>query len=235
MKISEANLLKISDLEIKLTRKKIKNLHLKIQPPTAEIKVSAPLKMNLKIIEDFLIKKLQWIKQAQQKIRELKIQAPKRYLSGEKHYFFGQKYQLEVIADNKNFLLKKENILEIHSRKNSTIMQRKKILEEWYRQEINKIAPLFILKMEEKMQVKVLQMRIKKMKTRWGTCNIKAKRIWLSLELAKKPIECLQFIIIHEMTHLLERKHSKKFFNLMDQFMPNWRDWDQILKNRNYL
>ncbi len=121
--------------------------------------------------------------------------------------------------------------IKLFAKKNSTIAQRKKLLDEFYRQNLKKIIPNYIKKWEKKMNLKVLEFGVKEMKTRWGTCNIKARRIWLNLELAKKPLSCLEYIVVHEMVHLLEKYHNKKFFAHMDRFLPKWREFKAILKN----
>lgn len=220
----------IEGIEIDLTQKRIKNLRLRICPPLGEVRISAPLRASLESIRKIIISKISWIKEAQIKILNRKKIPELKFISGEKHNFFGEEFLLEVIensASAKVFL--SEERIKIYSKKNLTSQQKRKILDEFYRAELKKIIPEFIQKYEQKMRVMVEEFGVKKMKTRWGTCNAKARRIWLNLELAKKPIQCLEFIIIHEMVHLLERNHSKKFYEFMDKFMCDWRIWKEKL------
>ena len=117
----------------------------------------------------------------------------------------------------------KHNTIELYIRKGTSITRRKEILQSWYRQQLRTLVPQYIAKLEKKMNIKVAEIRIRKMKTKWGTCNPKANRIWLNTELAKKPIESIEYILIHEMVHLLERKHNEIFIAYMDKFSPKWK------------
>lgn len=233
-KVKRARKINSSQIEIggvmfNLLQKRIKNLHLRIYPPHGEVRISAPSRLSLEAIKKFVFSKLNWIKEQQIKIINRKRIAPLKFISGENHNFFGKKYRLQIIeTKGATSIHLKDEIIEIHVKKSADA---KKLLEEFYRREIKKIIPHFIARYERKMQVKVVEFGVKKMKTRWGTCNPKAQRIWLNLELAKRNIKCLEFIVVHEMTHLLERKHSKKFFALMDKFMPDWRVFKEELAN----
>ncbi len=223
--------IEVGGVVFNLLQKRIKNMHLRIYPPRGEVRISAPSRLSLDVITKFISSKISWIKEQQIKIKNRKIIAPLKFISGESHYFFGEKYLLQIVENaqsNAVFLLDKK--IEIHLKKNLRREERKKLLDEFYRREIKKIISQFIAKYEKKMGVKVREFGVKKMKTRWGTCNVRAGRIWINLELAKRKIECLEFIVTHEMTHLLERKHSKKFFALMDNFLPNWREAKNELK-----
>lgn len=221
----------IEDIEVNIVQKRIKNIHLRIYPPLGEVRLTIPRQISIEKAKTFIISKLDWIKKQQIKIRSKKILPPLQYLEGEVHYFFGEEYILKIFEKKsapKVFL--KDGVIELHINKDSTLNQRKIIIDKYYRLEMNKIIPQFIFNLEKKMNVKVAEFGIKKMKTRWGTCNIRARRIWLNLELAKKPISCLEYIIVHEMVHLLERKHSKKFIAYMDNFLPSWRNCNDALK-----
>lgn len=225
-------LLNIDGIEIEVTQKKMKNLRIRIHPPHGEVKISAPLRLSFKKIRDFVISKLDWIKEHQTKIRSKKRAEPKKFISGEYHDFLGQKYLLEIVEQNKAApAILKDDSLKLHVKNNSTLLQRKKAIDDFYRANLKKIIPKIIADLEKKMHVKVDEFGIKKMKTRWGTCNPRARRIWINLELAKTAPECLEFIVTHEMVHLLERGHNKKFFAHMDHFMPSWRKWQGELRS----
>lgn len=220
----------LGDINIEVVHKKIKNLHLRVYPPLGRVKISAPLRMDLETIKLFAISKLNWIKKQQSRINSQEREAPREYITRESHCYLGKRYLLKVIEHNKppKVVLKHETI-EMYIRTNSGLDKKKKVLAEWYRQRLKNIIPGIIAEYESIMKVNIDEFAIKRMKTRWGTCNIKAKRIWINLELAKKPKECIEFIVVHEMTHLLERLHNERFTAYMDKFLPKWRFFKEEL------
>ena len=206
-------------------------MRIRILPPSAEVKVSAPLRANQETIKKFIIQKIEWIKLNRQKILSQKFEAPKKFLDGEFHEFFGEKFLLKISKDAaRPRLLFKDQAFALQSKKHLNFEQRKKLFDTFYRKELKKIVPSFIENLEKKMHVKVQEFGVKKMKTRWGTCNAKARRIWINLELAKKPLACLEYLIAHEMIHFFESNHNKKFFAHLDFFLPNWRDEEKKLR-----
>ncbi|WP_367752481.1 M48 family metallopeptidase [Flavobacterium sp. WC2430] len=217
--------IQLGDITVEVTQKDIKNVHLSVYPPFGQVKIAAPERMDLDTIRIYAISKLTWIRKQQAKIKSQKREAPREYLTKESHYYFGKRYLLKVIEHNASPVVKlKHNTIELYIRPATSTEKRKEILEEWYRGQLKVKIPELISKWEIVMGVNVNDFGIKKMKTKWGTCNIGAKRIWLNLELAKKPVSCLEYIIIHEMTHLLERNHNTRFVALMNSFLPNWRE-----------
>lgn len=217
--------IQLGDITVEVTQKDIKNVHLSVYPPFGQVKIAAPERMDLDTIRIYAISKLTWIRKQQAKIKSQKREAPREYLTKESHYYFGKRYLLKVIEHNASPIVKlKHNTIELYIRPETNTEKRKEILEEWYRSQLKVKIPELISKWEIVMGVKVNDFGIKKMKTKWGTCNIGAKRIWLNLELAKKPVSCLEYIIIHEMTHLLERNHNTRFVVLMNSFLPNWKE-----------
>ncbi|MBP7710430.1 MAG: M48 family metallopeptidase [Rickettsiales bacterium] len=232
-KIITQKQIEIEGISILLLQKRIRNLHLRILPPTGEVRVSAPVRLSLVQIKKFVEQRIDWIRDKQIEVKNRKIIAPLKFISGEIHNFFGESFKLQVLENSKsNAVEVREDVLEMRLKNTTTIQQRKKILDDFYRKNLTAKIPEIVAKYEAKMNVRVAEFRIKKMKTRWGTCNVRARRIWLSLELAKKPLECLEFIVVHEMTHLFERKHNQKFYALMDKFLPEWKKLDVILKNK---
>lgn len=222
--------IELGNIKIDVELKNIKNIHLSVYPPNGKVKISAPERMDLDTIRVFTISKLKWIKKQQEAFRNQDRETPREYLTKESHYFKGKRYLLKVIEHNaKPKVILKHSAIELYIRPNSTIEKRKQILDEWYRAELKKIVPKIIEKWEKKIGVKSNEFGIKKMKTKWGTCNTKAKRIWLNLEIAKKPFECLEYIIVHELVHLLERRHNEKFVKYMNEFMPKWRFYREEL------
>ncbi len=221
--------IELENVAIDIIRKNIKNIYLRIYYESGKIKISAPKKMDISSIRNFAFSKLDWIKKHRE---EFKRKAPKKYLTGESHYFNGIKYFLKIIEYNSiNKVILKENEIELYIKPNTTIEKRQRILDEWYRLELKSVVPDIIKKWENKIGVTSNEFGIKKMKTKWGSCNVNAKRIWVNLELSKKKRECLEYVIVHELTHLLERKHNKKFISFMDKFMPEWKVYKEGLNN----
>lgn len=216
----------INNIEIELTKKNIKNLHLSVHPPDGRVKISAPQYMDTDTIRLFAISKLSWIRKQQKKFINQERQPEREYVSGESHYFLGQRYLLNVIYTNKRkqgVEIRNKKYIDLYVRENTPKHLRERVMTEWYRRELKKLIPPIIAKWEPIIGVGVNEFGVKKMKTRWGSCNPKAKRIWLNLELVKKSPTCIEYVVVHEMTHLLERKHNERFIAYMDKFLPNWR------------
>lgn len=216
----------INDIEIELTKKNIKNLHLSVHPPDGRVKISAPNRMDIDTIRLFVISKLAWIKRQQSKFKSQERQPEREYVSGESHYFLGQRYLLNVIYTNKRkqgVEVRNKKYIDLYVRENAPKHIRERVMIEWYRKQLKELIPPLIAKWEPIIGVKVKEFGVKRMKTCWGTCNTKAKRIWINLELAKKSPTCLEYVVVHEMVHLLERHHNERFKAYMDKFIPNWR------------
>lgn len=218
--------LKIADVQIEIVKKNIKNLHLSVHPPYGRVRIAAPKTMSDEAIRVFAICKLSWIKKQRLKFQNQDRQSEREFISGESHYFLGRRYLLNVIYTSKKQRVEiiKNNQIDLYVRENSTTEQREKVMSEWYRSFLKEQIPVIISKWEKEIGVKVDSWGVKLMKTKWGTCNIEAKRIWINLELAKKSPRCLEYIIVHEMIHLLERNHNDRFHAYMDMFMPNWKE-----------
>jgi len=216
--------IELGNIIVNVEHKDIKNIHLSVYPPNGKVHISAPNRMDLDTIRVFAISKLQWIKKQQETIKNQERETPREFLTRESHYFLGKRYLLKVIFfEGSPKVLLKHKEIELHIRPDTAIEKRKEILDEWYRQELKNLLPDIIKKWEQVIGVQSNEFGIKKMKTKWGTCNIEAKRIWLNLELAKKPIECIEYIVVHELVHLIERKHNDRFIGLMNKFMPKWK------------
>jgi hypothetical protein len=214
----------LGDIRIDVLKKDIKNIHLSVYPPSGKVRISAPLRMDTDTIRIFAISKLGWIKKQQTKLREQERETPREYINRESHYYLGKRYLLRIATGSSSpKVTLKHDIIELQMRKGSFAEKSRVILESWYRQKLKAIAPKYIRKWEPKMDVEVKELGVKKMKTKWGTCSREAGRIWLNLELIKKPLHCIEYIIVHEMLHLLERKHNENFILHMDKFLPKWR------------
>lgn len=175
------------------------------------------------MIENFVREKQGWIDKQQAKIRARKPKLAKTYEDGEVHYLWGNPFVLRIVETNApaSVQLSSETI-ELAMRPGSSKEKREAALGAWYREQLKLKIPEFIQKYESQMGVQVREFNVKKMKTRWGSCNPRAQRIWLSLELAQKPIECLEYVVVHEMVHLLEASHNKRFWGLVEDFLPEW-------------
>ena len=211
--------LKLENIAIEVEQKDIKNIHLSVCPPEGRVRIAAPSQMDMDTIRVFAISKLQWIKYQKEILLNQERENIKEFLNRESHYFFGKRYLLklhEINAAPKVEIDHKH--IHLFIRPNANLEKKRTIIDEWYRTELKKIIPKLITKWEKKIGVKSNEFRIKKMRTKWGTCNTESKRIWLNLELAKKPKECVEYIIVHELIHLLERSHNQRFIKIINQF-----------------
>lgn len=215
----------VSGIEIEVIKKNIKNIHLSVHPPNGRVRLATPDDTDDDAIRLFVISKLDWIRKQQRELQEQERISARQYLSGESHYYLGERYLLNVLYTKGRQTVeiagKKE--MNLFIRKNSTIEQRERVMNEWYREQLKSIIPNYISKWEKKMDVQVKDWGVRRMRTKWGSCNIQDKRIWLNLELAKKSPHCLEYVVVHEMVHLLERNHNERFRAYMDKFLPNWR------------
>lgn len=221
----------VSDFNVDVVRKNIKNIHLGVYPPNGRVRISVPLFVKEDTIRLFVATKLSWIRRQQKKFKEQPRQTIREYIEKESHYLQGKRFLLKVIEANAapKVILQSANTINIQVRPGSSIEKRKAVMDKWYRDILKESIPLLINKWERILKVNVNEFGIKQMKTRWGTCNTKAKRIWLNLELAKKPLHCLEYIVVHEMIHLLERKHNDRFKELMTLHMPKWKQYKNEL------
>jgi hypothetical protein len=221
----------VGDFVVDVVRKDIKNLHLAVYPPNGRIRIATPLKIDDEAVRLFVISKIPWIKKHQVNLRSQERQSAREYVSGESHYFNGKRYLLNVIYQDATpkVEIRNKTYIDLYVREGYSQDQCRKVMAEWYRSELKKHIPDLISKWQKIVKVHVDECGIKQMRTKWGTCNIPSKRIWLNLELAKKPLHCLEFIVLHEMVHLLERHHNEKFIKYMDKFMPNWRFYKEEL------
>ena len=221
----------VSNISVDVVRKNIKNLHLAVYPPNGRVRVAVPLRMNDDAVRLAIISRLAWIKRHQVKFAGQERQSAREFVSGESHYFQGKRYRLNVVYHNAapRVAIRNKSTIDLFVREGSDRFQRQRVLAEWYRRQLKEQIPSLIEKWNSLINVSVAEWGVKQMKTRWGTCNSKARRIWLNLELAKKPVHCLEYIIVHEMLHVLERKHNDRFKTLLDKFLPRWRLYKEEL------
>ena len=216
--------IQLGDLAIEVVYKDIKNVHLSVHPPAGRVSIAAPLWMNPDAVRVFAISKLDWIRRQQKKIREQNREPEREYLDRESHFLWGKRHLLSVVErDAPPSVEVKHNKLVLHVRPGTTTEKREAIVESWYRDQVKQAAPALIAKWGPRLNVQVGRFYVQRMKTRWGSCNSAARSIRLNTDLAKKPRECLEYIVVHEMVHLLEPTHNTRFVSLMEQFMPQWR------------
>lgn len=217
-------LLQIGDITVELVMKDIRNVHLSVYPPAGHVRLSAPLHMNKEALRLYMITKIGWIRAQQRKFAAQERETAREYLNKERHYFLGRRYLLKVVEGQgpaRIELRHSELVMYVHPGARQS--KKQEILEEWYRRELAALLERMVAKWEKKIGVMADEIRIKKMQTKWGTCNAEAKRIWINLELAKKPVQCIEYILVHELVHLLERNHNERFMMYMDQFLPGWK------------
>lgn len=224
--------IEISGIKIEIQKKNIKNLHLVVVPPDGKVRVSAPMHLSDESITMFVRTKLGWIKKQQEKFKKQPRQSEREYVSGETLYVFGRQYFLRVDYSYKgNSLVLEGNEAILTVRKESTSKQREAFVNEWYRNLLKEKIKIYLPKWEKTTGLYCDSWQTKYMTTRWGTCNTTTRKIWLNLQLAKKPIECLEYVILHELAHLKIRNHSKDFVEILDQYMPFWRETKKLLND----
>lgn len=223
--MTEIHHVTVSGIQVEVVRKDIKNLHLGVYPPNGRVRVAAPLVVSNEAVRLAVIDKLGWIRRQKARFTEQPRQSQREMVNGESHYFMGQRYLLRVhVHEGRPHIQRcSTTFLDLQIRPETSIEQRQLILQRWYREQLRVLIPPLLAKWQPILGVQAAKWGIKRMKTRWGSCNITTRQIWLNLELIKKPVHCLEYVIVHELTHLLERNHTDRFKELMDQYLPQWR------------
>nr|MBU1329005.1 M48 family metallopeptidase [Candidatus Omnitrophota bacterium] len=221
----ETHRITVNGITVEVVRKTIKNLHLGVYPPHGRVRVAAPLAVSDDAVKLAVISRLGWIKRQRAKFDAQPRQSQREMVNGESHYFLGRRYRLNVIEHNGagKVVLRNKAAIDIYVRPGSDAEMREKVFQRWYRKQLKALVPPLLEKWQQSLDVQIADWGIKKMKTKWGGCNVEARRIWLNLELAKKPVQCLEYILVHELVHLLERHHNDRFAAYMEKFMPQWR------------
>lgn len=227
---TETFTLSVGGLDVRVTRKDIKNLHLAVYPPDGHVRVSAPHVMSEDALRTAIVTRLGWIRRQQAKFAAQERQSEREMVGGESHYVWGVRYRLQVEeADSPPHVQVKGERLLLRVRPGAPPEKRRAILDAWYRAELKARIPPLLEKWLPVVGEQLSAWGVKRMKTRWGTCNTARKRIWLNLELAKKPPQCLEYVLVHELVHLIERRHNERFRALMDAFLPLWRQYREDL------
>jgi len=225
--------IELSGITISVIKKAIKNMYIRVMPPDGRVQITAPYTVSDDALRRFAISRISWVKKQKKRFEEQPRQTKRQYITGESYYLWGRRYRLDVRYSNTGnqvYLTSGKLIFQV--RKESTLSQRENILTEWYRKQMKQIVPDVLAKCENIVGIRANEWRVKNMRTKWGTCNIEKKRIWLNLQLVKKTPECLEYVIIHELVHLLERNHNDKFCEYMNCFCPNWREIKENLNQQ---
>ena len=226
-----ANNILVSGIEIEVKKKNIKNMHLSVLPPDGKVRISAPLRIKDEAIRLFAITKIGWIRKQITKFENQPRQTEREYINGESHYVWGKRYRLEINYYNhgRNNVEIRGNRLILTVREVSSKEQRERLMTEWYRKLVKEKAQELADKWEKIIGVKAQSVQVRNMLTRWGSCNVRKGRIWVNLQLAKKPVECLEYVVVHELVHLLEKGHNSIFVGYMNEYLPDWRIRKNIL------
>lgn len=218
------DVLELGELHAEVTRKAIKHVHLSVLPPAGKVRVAAPQGMPLDTIRLFVVSKLTWIRAQQRKLQAQERETPREYLNKESHYLWGKRYLLEIKQTNSAPAVRlSPRKLYLHVRPGSNQARCAEVLDAWYRQQVRDAVPALLGKWEQLLGVRVNQVFVQRMKTKWGSCTPESGYIRVNTDLAKKPRECLEYIVVHELVHLLEPTHNERFVALMDRFLPHWR------------
>lgn len=225
--------LDLGDLHAEVTRKAIKHVHLSVLPPAGKVRVAAPQSMPLDTIRLFVVAKLNWIRSQQRKLQAQERETPREFLNKESHHVWGKRFLLEINhAEAAPAVSLSPRKLYLQVRPGADQARCEEVLDAWYRQQVRDAVPALLAKWEPLLQVKVNRVFVQRMKTRWGGCTPESGHVRLNTDLAKKPPECLEYVVVHELVHLLEPTHSARFVALMDTFLPHWQ---QLRKRLNDL
>jgi len=216
--------IQLGEMPVDVVRKDIKNVHLSVHPPTGRVTIAAPAHMNLDSIRVFAVTRLGWIRRQQEKMREQEREAPREFLERESHYVWGKRYLLHVTeADAPPLIQLRHKRMILQVRPGTPREKCHALVEEWYRRQIREAVSPLVERWEPRLGVKVNRIFVRRMKTKWGSCIHRSRSIRLNTDLAKKPPECLEYLVVHELVHLLEPTHNPRFIDLMNKFMPNWQ------------
>jgi predicted metal-dependent hydrolase len=222
--------IRLGSITVDVVKKDIKNLHLGVYPPAGKVRISAPLRMKLDTIRVFAISKLAWIKEQQKKITAQERETPRSYSERESHYVWGKRYLLKVVEKDEPPQIEiRPNRMVFQVRPSWSSDRKQEFLDAWYRAQVREAVPKLLARWEPVLGVSVDRVFIQRMRTKWGSCSRASAAIRLNTDLAKKPPECLEYIVVHEMAHLIEPTHNSRFIALMDHQMPNWRFFRQLL------
>ena len=233
--------IEVGGVSVDVMRKDVRHARLSVYPPDGHVKASVPRHFEEAAVREMILSRLDWIRRKQVFFARRPLRSKQRLVTGETHYYLGRRYRLRVLeGDNTRagVVLANEDTMELRVRPETDLPGRQAVLVEWYRRQLKSLLPGMVAQWQPVIGVEVAECRVRRMKTRWGSCNIGARRIWLNLDLARVPTGCLEYVLVHEMVHLLERYHNANFHRLMDSFLPEWRTRKEELdgaSNAGYL
>lgn len=218
--------MQINSIEIEVEHKAIKNMHLSVYPPNGKVKVSAPLLYPEERIRLYLLQKWLWIIEKRETCQQSKVQPAREYISGEAHYYKGQLFRLKVnkVSRGHQSVEIDGDYIVLNVIDPTNLKQKRDLLNKWYKVQLETVLETYVQKWESKLNVKLNSWSIKNMKTRWGSCDTVNQKVLFNLQLAKKPENCIEYVVVHELTHLLERNHTSRFKTLLSSYLPNWKD-----------
>lgn len=216
--------LTIRGIDVDVIYKDIKNLHIGVYPPMGRVRVAAPNRLDDDQVRLAVIQRLAWIKRQREQLQAVERQSEREIVTGESHYVWGLRHRLKVNErpGRAHFEVNGDR-LQLYVPADTSAEQRRGLLDAWYREQLRRAIPGAIAKWEDSLGVAVPRWSTRRMKTKWGSCNRETRHLWFNVELAKKHPDCLEYIVVHEMTHYFERKHGERFTKLMDSFLPDWR------------
>ena len=218
-------IIEVADLKVEVERKWIRNIYLRVSPTDARIRISAPVLMSERAIRQFVLAKEAWIRQRLRRVGERQSPTPREYLSGELHYYMGQGYRLQVVHGNGPARVERaDDQIILCIREGATKEQRDVAMREWYRAEMKALIAVLVARWEAVIGVKARRISIKRMRTIWGSCNHRTHDINFNLELMKKPLHCIEYVVVHELLHIIVRLHNDEFKALLTRYLPNWRE-----------
>lgn len=217
--------IKLGDISLRVTRKAIKNVHLSVHPPNGRVTLVAPTGTRLEVARAYAISKLGWIREQQTRLREQARETPRKFIERESHYLWGRRYLLNVVErDERPGVSVDHRRITLTVRPGSDQARRAEVMHRWHKRLLHEVVPPLIAKWEQKLNVKVAGYFLQRMKTKWGGCNHEAGNVRLNTELVKKPKDLLEYIVVHEMVHLIEPTHSERFIAILDEHYPTWRE-----------
>ena len=222
--------LQLGEITIDVIWKDIRNVHLSVHPPTGRVSIAAPLRIPLDTIRLFAISKLGWIRQQQNKLLKQEREAPREYLARESHYVWGRRYLLSIVeSEGPTSVELRHSRLVLNARPDWDQTRKQMVIERWYRDQLRTAVPPLCAKWEPILGVQAERFYVQRMKTKWGSCNSQNRTIRLNTDLAKKPRECLEYILVHELLHIIEPTHNARFQSLLQKYMPKWQSYRQTL------
>jgi len=226
-----SRVLRVGGVQVDVVRKAIKHLHVGVYPPDGRVRVAAPLAVSDDAVRLAVASRLAWLRRQQARFAEQPRQSAREMVSGESHYVFGRRSRLRVVEhDGRGAVaVRGRTVLELRVPRGADRDARERLLHRWYRAQLRERVPPLLDKWQPVLGVTAAAWGVRRMRTKWGSCNVDARRVWLNLELAKKPEPCLEYVLVHELTHLDERLHTDRFVALMDRHLPDWRRYRRAL------